>query len=185
RTPSGASAPITACTPSSRRCATSSSPSDARVRARPGLQGDAVPYPPRSPRTTGAAHGRAPWAAWCAPATSAPAGSGPHRSAGSRGAGCCRGAGGNPGSGASTNFAPPRRMPNQWQRLQWFWGHMMQMHIVRTPADRRSRELLEAHYRLRHRIFVELQGWEALRRADGRDVDRFDNADATHLLLTD
>jgi len=64
-------------------------------------------------------------------------------------------------------------------------GHMMQMHIVRTPADRRSRELLEAHYRLRHRIFVELQGWEALRRADGRDVDRFDNADATHLLLTD
>ena len=62
---------------------------------------------------------------------------------------------------------------------------MMQMHIVRTPADRRSRELLEPHYRLRHRIFVELQGWEALRRADGRDVDRFDNADATHLLLTD
>jgi len=61
----------------------------------------------------------------------------------------------------------------------------MQMHIVRTPADRRSHDLLEANYRLRHRIFVERQGWEALRRPDCRDVDAFDNDDATHLLLTD
>lgn len=32
---------------------------------------------------------------------------------------------------------------------------------------------------------MDLQGWEAIRRADGRDVDEFDTADATHLLLTD
>lgn len=61
----------------------------------------------------------------------------------------------------------------------------MQVHIVRDPADRPTLDLLEKNYRLRHTIFVDLQGWEALRRPDGRDVDAFDTADATHLLLTD
>lgn len=61
----------------------------------------------------------------------------------------------------------------------------MQVHIVRDPADHTSLDLLEKNYRLRHTIFVDLQGWEALRRPDGRDVDAFDTADATHLLLTD
>jgi acyl-homoserine lactone synthase len=61
----------------------------------------------------------------------------------------------------------------------------MKVHIVRTPADRVSIDLLERNYRLRHTIFVDLQGWEALRRPDCRDVDAFDTADATHLLLTD
>jgi acyl-homoserine lactone synthase len=61
----------------------------------------------------------------------------------------------------------------------------MKLHIVRIPADRQSSVLLEQNFRLRHRIFVEMEGWEALRRPDGRDVDAFDNADATHLLITD
>ena len=61
----------------------------------------------------------------------------------------------------------------------------MRMHIIRAPARRKAMDLLERNYRLRHTIFVDLQGWEALRRPDGRDVDAFDNADATHLLLTD
>ncbi|MCP8885079.1 GNAT family N-acetyltransferase [Devosia sp. XJ19-1] len=61
----------------------------------------------------------------------------------------------------------------------------MKLHIVRDPADLQSRELLEQNFLLRHRVFVELEGWEALRRPDGRDVDAFDNADATHLLITD
>lgn len=61
----------------------------------------------------------------------------------------------------------------------------MKLHIVRNPADRQSRELLEQNFRLRHKVFVDMEGWEALRRPDGRDVDAFDNADATHLLLTD
>lgn len=61
----------------------------------------------------------------------------------------------------------------------------MKLHVVRNSADRYSRDLLEQSYRLRHRIFVESAGWEALRRPDGRDVDAFDNADATHLLITD
>jgi acyl-homoserine lactone synthase len=61
----------------------------------------------------------------------------------------------------------------------------MKLHIVRKPADQQSLELLEQNFRLRHRVFVEMEGWEALRRPDGRDVDAFDNDDATHLLITD
>ncbi len=61
----------------------------------------------------------------------------------------------------------------------------MKLHIVRVTADRQSSALLEQNFRLRHRIFVEKEGWEALRRPDGRDVDAFDNKDATHLLITD
>lgn len=61
----------------------------------------------------------------------------------------------------------------------------MQVHIVRDPADRQDCALLEMNYRLRHRVFVDLQGWEALRRPDQRDVDEFDNGDATHILLVD
>ena len=66
-----------------------------------------------------------------------------------------------------------------------FGGRSMKLHIVRNPADRQSNDLLEQHFRLRHRVFVEMEGWEALRRPDGRDVDAFDNDDATHLLITD
>lgn len=61
----------------------------------------------------------------------------------------------------------------------------MKLHIVRTPGDRQSHDLLEHSYRLRYRVFVERQGWEALRRPDGRDIDDFDNEDATYLLVTD
>lgn len=45
--------------------------------------------------------------------------------------------------------------------------------------------MLERNFRLRHTIFVEMQGWEAIRRPDQRDIDAFDNDDATHLLLVD
>jgi acyl-homoserine lactone synthase len=61
----------------------------------------------------------------------------------------------------------------------------MQVHIVRAPFSEGMRPLMEENYRLRHKIFVELQGWHALRRPDGRDVDAFDNEDATHILVTD
>jgi len=61
----------------------------------------------------------------------------------------------------------------------------MKVHIVRAPADSYSIDLLERNYRLRHTIFVDMQGWEAIRRPDRRDVDAFDTDDATHLLLTD
>lgn len=44
--------------------------------------------------------------------------------------------------------------------------------------------LLEQAFRLRHEVFVEEMGWELLRRADGREIDQFDDEDATHLLAT-
>jgi len=37
-----------------------------------------------------------------------------------------------------------------------------------------QRDRLESFLRLRHRVFVEEQGWEALRREDGREIDQFD-----------
>lgn len=61
----------------------------------------------------------------------------------------------------------------------------MRVHIVRAPVSEVQLSLLEENYRLRHKIFVERQGWHALRRPDGRDVDDFDNEDATHILVTD
>ena len=42
---------------------------------------------------------------------------------------------------------------------------------------------LEEAYRLRHRIFVEEAGWEALRKPDGIERDQFDHEDAVHMLL--
>jgi acyl-homoserine lactone synthase len=64
-------------------------------------------------------------------------------------------------------------------------GAAMKVHVVRAPVERCSIDLLERNYRLRHSIFVDMQGWEAIRRPDQRDVDDFDTDDATHLLLTD
>ncbi len=61
----------------------------------------------------------------------------------------------------------------------------MQVHILRMPVERQGNALLERNFRLRHEIFVEIQGWHSLRRPDGRDVDAFDNDDATHILITD
>lgn len=58
------------------------------------------------------------------------------------------------------------------------------MILTITASDRgkRQRELDDA-FRLRHRIFVEEAGWEALRKADGREIDQFDDERAIHMLL--
>ena len=61
----------------------------------------------------------------------------------------------------------------------------MKVYPIRAPADRYSIDLLERHYSLRHTIFVDIHGWEAIRRPDRRDIDAFDTADTTHLLLVD
>jgi acyl-homoserine lactone synthase len=41
---------------------------------------------------------------------------------------------------------------------------------------------LEQHFRIRHQIYVGERKWMALERSDGREVDQFDNEDATYLL---
>jgi acyl-homoserine lactone synthase len=46
-------------------------------------------------------------------------------------------------------------------------------------------QLLEASYRVRHEQYVKGRGWKALDRPDGREIDQFDNADATYLLWAD
>ncbi len=47
------------------------------------------------------------------------------------------------------------------------------------------RDALNQMFRLRHRIFVERMGWEALRTPDGIEKDKFDTAEAIYLILMD
>src|SRR6185312_8149319 len=47
------------------------------------------------------------------------------------------------------------------------------------------KDALESMFRLRHRIFVERMGWEALRKPDGIEKDQFDTPDAVYLILQD
>lgn len=44
---------------------------------------------------------------------------------------------------------------------------------------------LEQMFRIRHELYVELRGWAALRRDDGREIDQFDTEDAVYLLGVD
>jgi acyl-homoserine lactone synthase len=56
--------------------------------------------------------------------------------------------------------------------------------ITRENAHLYGPELDEM-FRLRHRMFVEHLGWEALRKPDGIEKDQFDTEDAIYLLLMD
>ncbi|HUO89815.1 MAG TPA: acyl-homoserine-lactone synthase [Rhizomicrobium sp.] len=47
------------------------------------------------------------------------------------------------------------------------------------------KDALHDMFHLRHRIFVERMGWEALRKPDRLEKDQFDNDDAIYLLLTE
>jgi acyl-homoserine lactone synthase len=58
--------------------------------------------------------------------------------------------------------------------------------IVVTPDDLdRYRDLLDQAFALRHRVFVEGRGWQALRRPDRLDIDRHDTSGAIHILALD
>jgi acyl-homoserine lactone synthase len=46
------------------------------------------------------------------------------------------------------------------------------------------KDALQDMFHLRHRIFVERMGWEALRKPDRLERDQFDTGDAIYLLLT-
>lgn len=47
----------------------------------------------------------------------------------------------------------------------------------------RHADIMEQVWHFRHRQFVERLGWEACRRADGREIDQFDGDEAIHLPL--
>ena len=56
----------------------------------------------------------------------------------------------------------------------------MKTHIVRTPADRSTTDLLEPNgHRPRHTLFVDLQGWEAMLRPDVSNIDQLSLLQAT------
>lgn len=56
------------------------------------------------------------------------------------------------------------------------------IHII-TKDNRAPYEAqLEAMFRLRHKIYVEGRGWEALRRPDGREIDAYDGEDTVYFL---
>lgn len=61
----------------------------------------------------------------------------------------------------------------------------MNIHILRDCGDGQNHDLREQNYRLRRRVSIEGQGWEATRRTDGRDIDASDTAGATHIPISD
>jgi acyl-homoserine lactone synthase len=46
-------------------------------------------------------------------------------------------------------------------------------------------DILDEMFRIRHEIYVEQRGWIGLRRPNRREIDQFDNEDATYLLRLD
>lgn len=46
-------------------------------------------------------------------------------------------------------------------------------------------DILNQYFHLRHKVFVEERGWHGLRRADRREIDTYDNDNATYLIALD
>jgi N-acyl-L-homoserine lactone synthetase len=61
----------------------------------------------------------------------------------------------------------------------------MQVHLVNGANRRHYLDEIEAMHRHRHRIFVDLMKWRALESPDRLDIDEFDNAHASYLILLD
>lgn len=59
------------------------------------------------------------------------------------------------------------------------------LHIINGQNIDQYQEEMDQALRLRHRVFVEERGWDDLARADGREIDQFDTADAVHMLFID
>ncbi|HEY4112846.1 MAG TPA: acyl-homoserine-lactone synthase [Rhizomicrobium sp.] len=59
------------------------------------------------------------------------------------------------------------------------------MEVVSRENRDGYQDQIEQMHRLRHRVFVDRLGWKALQKADGRELDEFDNSDAIYLLVTD
>lgn len=57
------------------------------------------------------------------------------------------------------------------------------LHVVNKSNRHLYERPLEDSYRLRHEIYAEGRGWQAIKRPDRRDCDQFDNDDAIYLLL--
>lgn len=56
--------------------------------------------------------------------------------------------------------------------------------VVTAQNSEKYQAELDQAFRLRHKVFVEEKGWTDLRREDGREMDRFDDEHAVHMLFT-
>ncbi len=56
------------------------------------------------------------------------------------------------------------------------------IHLVTAENFGTYASVMEQAFRLRHEVFVEEMGWEALRRRDGLEIDQFDSGQAVHMV---
>jgi acyl-homoserine lactone synthase len=59
---------------------------------------------------------------------------------------------------------------------------MVEIHVVQHDNSHLYADELEQYFRARYQVYVLERGWKALDRPDGREIDQFDTAAATHLL---
>jgi acyl-homoserine lactone synthase len=62
---------------------------------------------------------------------------------------------------------------------------MTSIHVITEENKAGYEAILDEYLRLRHEIFVDERGWHDLERPDGRDVDAYDNDQATYLVALD
>ncbi|MFC1455683.1 acyl-homoserine-lactone synthase [Microvirga arabica] len=62
---------------------------------------------------------------------------------------------------------------------------MTSIHVITDENKDAYEAILDEYFRLRHEIFVGERGWRDLERPDGRDVDAYDNDQATYLVALD
>lgn len=59
------------------------------------------------------------------------------------------------------------------------------IHVISSLNRHQYLDIIESHFRIRHDIFVDERGWEALRKSDGREIDKYDNDETVYLLALD
>ena len=62
---------------------------------------------------------------------------------------------------------------------------MTSIHVITDENKAGYEAILDEYFRLRHKIFVGERCWRDLERPDGRDVDAYDNEQATYLIALD
>ncbi|WP_243374047.1 acyl-homoserine-lactone synthase [Microvirga solisilvae] len=62
---------------------------------------------------------------------------------------------------------------------------MTSIKVIRGHQREKYADILDEYFRLRHEVFVEERGWKDLARPDKRDIDAYDNSNATYLIAVD
>jgi acyl-homoserine lactone synthase len=61
---------------------------------------------------------------------------------------------------------------------------MTTIHVIKGTSKEHA-VVLDEYFRLRHEVFVGERGWKDLAHPDGRDIDVYDNPNATYLIAID